>query len=249
MLEFADDYLSTLLKKQWSLLVGTEENDYADAASLDVWKGSMPSRVAKEHAEDAYNIFVTDGNRLIFYDAWNPTLFTIEQYTVAVGLEDARPVTQFFHHDNAGGVPFGGDEADDVFASHNSATIGLYVLAPSKTMCSFIQIFMRLAVLSHVDALVDDLGIDLCGGPRVATMVCPPEFAPNGIPHVYGRRVDFDFEVVETVTRLGGGQVIDPKPVLVHEIDDPVSFLVDRETRVQTPLDGTVFGRVRAKKE
>jgi len=164
---------------------------------------------------------------------------------VVVSFDQQDTPLEFFGHDDSGGV-IGDEDADtDTLASPQEGVVGLYMLAPRKPVLSFVTYFVRRALLSASFDILDDLGLDGAHKPRSAALVAPPEFAPNGIPIVYGRKMEVTLSGIDVATRLGGGRVLTPKPVLVHEEQDGIDAIVNRETGEETPLGATIFGRVR----
>lgn len=245
MLEFLDDYILTTLQTEWEKLVGAP----GDAApDFSVWQASFNQGSVLKHLETAYATFVTDKEKLIFYHAWNPKLFTISQYTVAISLDVQAADGEFFANADGDGVTLGSDDADnDSISTREVGTIGIYAIAPKKPVLSFICYFIRRAIASATFDIVHDLGIDNVHNMRSAAMVAPPEMAPNGVPLIYGRKMEIDAELIDTTTRMGGGKLVEKKPALVHEPQDGIDALVNRVTGAETPLAATVFGKVRAR--
>ena len=246
MLEFLDDLVLVTLETEWRKLVGDPTTDPPTAAaSLDVWKRSFNEGSIAKHVENAYTQFVTNRDNLVFYHAWNPRLFTLEQYTVAISLDMQATDGEFLGHANFGDASDGLDESDDAYSSRETGILGIYVIAPKKPILSFICYFIRRAILSATPDIVYDLGLDNLHQLRSAAMVAPEEMAPNGVPLVYGRKMELNAEMIDTAERLGGGQVSPKKPFLVHEPRDGIDATVDRETGSETPLGATVFGGVK----
>lgn len=242
MLEFLDDYVLQTLETEWAKLVGGGE-DELEPAPLEIWRQSFSARAIQEHIELAYKTFVTDSEKLVFYDAWNPTLFTVSGYTVAVSLDSQETPGEFFGHGNGGGAEDMDELGQDDFASQQAGQIGLYVLSLKKPVLSFICYFIRRAILCASLDIVQDLGIDGAHRVRSAALICPPEMAPNGVPNIYGRKLEFDAECIDVAARLGGVLAAAKKPALVAAEGDLVSSLVDRTTGAKTDLGGTFQGR------
>lgn len=235
MLEFAHLIFMAATQKSWNS---------RRVQTLDEWRSSVAGTPMAPVVDELHEMFTTDGKGVGFIDHWNNIHWTKHEHLLCFSLEGMGDSEYVFAHNSEMAFSPG---AGDRFNAGSTAKVGVYCLSPHPFVTPMLARFVRHTVLQERDWLIS-AGFDDHAHVATTAMHMPAELIAEGIPVIYGHRVDFLFYEMETVGRVGGERVATRKPVSVTDIDDHVARLYDRGTRTFTDLGGTFRGSVRRTK-
>lgn len=231
MIEFAHFTIMAAVRRAWDANVTT---------TLTTWLEAHAGTAIEPIIRELHARFVVQGDSVSFVDYWNPIHWTTQTHLYSFGLEEHSPISHIVGMDHA--MPL--DDNPDHFATQQTGTVSVHCMSAHPFVPSFLARFARMAVMQERDWLIAS-GVDQVLHVATRGMVMPVEYLAEGMPMVYGTRVEFSYALVETQGRLRGARVGERKPNVVADEPSPIFQVWSPSTNALVPAQPPTLGEVR----